>query len=241
MDGDIVGVGGEEEGDGCGLRDGECVLGVGEEGWGARVAACGAAGPRTRDFGVVGQRRLGAGDCEGGTGEEGHGEGVARERQSGLCDDDGVGDVGFGVKAEQGLRGVDKGGLVGWLSGKLDAVARGGAEEIDGHEAQAIGDFGQRGGRRLAGCARSGDGELFVLEMARQQDPDGAGAGSCKGVLGVVRKRALHGATGKIPCEMVVLSISEKRRVPVEVERLEVLDDVGEGDPKGASHVLIWA
>lgn len=77
--------------------------------------------------------------------------------------------------------------------------------------------------------------------MSREQDPDGSGAGGCEGVLGVVRKGALHSATGKVPCEVVVLSIGEQRRIPVEVKRFEVLDNVGEGDPKGARHVLIRA
>lgn len=241
MDGDIVGVGGEEQGDGCGVGDSEGVLRIGEEGWGAGVAASCAAGPGARNFSVVREGRLGAGDGEGGAGEEGHGESVSRERQGGLCDDDGVGDVGFGIEAEQGLGGVDKGGLVRWLGGELDAVARGGVEQVDGHETEAVGDFGERGGWWLACRARSSDRELFVLEMAREQDPDDAGAGSGKGVLRVVRKGTLHGTTGKVPCEVVVLSVGEKRRVPIEVERLEILDNVGEGDPKGAGHVLVWA
>lgn len=130
---------------------------------------------------------------------------------------------------------------MGWLGGELDAMTRGGAEEVDGHEAQAVGDFGQGGGGWLARCTGSSDRKLFVLEMSREQDPNGAGAGGRKSVLGVVRKRALHGATGKVPSEMVVLPIGEERRVPVEVERLEILDNVGEGDPKGACHVLVRA
>lgn len=100
MDGDIVCVGGEEERDGCGVGDGEGVLGVGEEGWGAGVAAGGAAGPGAWDFGVVSERWVGAGDGECRTREEGQRKGIAGQRESGLCDDDGVVDVWFGVEAE---------------------------------------------------------------------------------------------------------------------------------------------
>lgn len=77
MDGNVVCVGGEEEGDGCGVRDGEGVLGVGEKGWCAGVAAGGAAGPGAWDFCVVCERRVGAGDGQRRAGEEGEGEGVA--------------------------------------------------------------------------------------------------------------------------------------------------------------------
>lgn len=100
MDGDVVCIGGEEERDGCGVRDGEGVLGVGEESRGAGVAAGGTAGPGAWDFGVVRERWVGAGDGEGRAGEEGEGEGIAGQRESSLCDDDGVGDVWFGVEAE---------------------------------------------------------------------------------------------------------------------------------------------
>lgn len=56
-----------------------------------------------------------------------------------------------------------------------------------------------------------------------------------------MRKGALHGAAGDVPCKVVVLPVGKERRIPVEVEGLKVLHDVGKGDPKGAGHVLVWA
>lgn len=85
-----------------------------------------------------------------------------------MGDDDGIGDVGLGVEAKEGLWGVDKGGLVRWLGGELDTVARGGAEKVDGHEAQTVGDFGQGRGRWCAISAGAGDGQLAVLKVPRE-------------------------------------------------------------------------
>lgn len=193
----------------------EFELRVAGVGGGGGVAAGGFGGPGAGGGGYVGVAVWGCGEGEGGLGVRGEGEGVFGEGEVLVRDDDGVARFGGEGELGEGLGGVDVGAAGEGVVAEVDALPAG-VEDVEADEAVGVGRG--RGGEDGAGAVVV----LFGCEVSAQEYPDCAASVGLYGVLRVVDKTAWGRCRGNSPVEMVVLSICEQPRIPVEIEGVKV-------------------
>ena len=84
------------------------------------------------------------------------------------------------------------------------------------------------------------DVKFRVLPVAVEEDPDWSAGGGEDAVLGILCENEPFGFGRDGPGEMVVLPEAEEGGIPVDVERVEVLEDVLKGHPESVGHALFW-